>query len=305
MSDGRVIPVKVTDPLGPSGAVATEVVTPIDINDSTPIDVNITGGAPLSGDVVSTDHIFAVSNGDVPGQSVFSIYGYNDAIDTGTVPEHIKSNGGLFDWPVAAEPLEIVSTSADDSAAGIGGRLVMLRGLDANFDEVTEMVATAGLGVATSVNSYVRLNDARVLSVGTYHGSNLGTITITQQTSGDEMAIIPAGDGVKNGFRYTIPNGKTAHLLQTTVAISRGSGSISNGASYKFRSYINADDVTGPAYGSRNTQVVVDGIRGQIQYDTVYTSVIPSKTDIWVEVFKVSQNNTAVSCSGLLLLIDD
>lgn len=293
MNDGRVIPVKITDAV------------PLEIDDSTPVDVNITGGTLTSGDVVSTDHIFAVSNGDVPGQSVFSLYGYNAEIDTGTVPEDVKANGGLFDWPAAAEPLEIVSTSADDTAAGIGARLVMLRGLDANFDEVTEMVPTAGLGVATSVNSYIRLNDARVLSAGSYHGSNLGEITITQQTSGDEMAVIPAGDGVKNAFRYTVPNGKTAHLLQTTVAISRGTGTVSNACSYKFRSYINADDVVGPAYGSRNTQVVVQGIRGQIQYDSVYTSVIPSKTDIWVEVFFVTQNDTSISCSGLLLLIDD
>lgn len=317
MSDGRVIPVKVTesvpiavDDATPIAVDVTNNVTvdsvsnPVPIDDSTPIDVNITGGTLTPGDVTSKDFLFAVSNGEVPGHSVFSLYGANDDIDTGTVPEDIKALGGLFDWPTTAEPLTIVSSDPNDAAGGTGAQQLRLVGLDANWDEITEFIFL-GVGSVTTVNSFIRLNDARVIATGTYHGSNIGDITIIQQTSGDEMAIIPEGDGVKNAFRFTVPNGKTAHLLQTTVAISRGSGSISNGASYKFRSYIRADDVTGPSYGSLNTQLIVNGIRGQIQYTSVFTSVIPAKTDLWVQVFDVTQDNSSISCSGLILTIDN
>lgn len=273
-------------------------VTPVKVVESVPVIVD--GSSTFT----AVDQLFAVGNGDVPGQAVYSIYGANDDIDTSTAPEDIKAGGGRFVWPQAAEPLSIVSTSANDTAGSSGAVTVLLRGLDASWNLITETINLNGLTPVITANNYIRLNDCRVVAAGTYHGANIGTVTAIQQTSLIELARIPVGDGVQNGFKFTIPNNKKGHLLQTTVAISRGSATTSNTASYKFRSFINADDVTGPVYGSQNTQIVVYGVRGTMQYTSVYTSAIPAKTDLWVEIFDVGQNDTQMSASALMLLID-
>jgi hypothetical protein len=108
--------------------------------------------------------------------------------------------------PAAATALRIkAGGNILDTANGLGARSVKLYGLNANGDEVTDIIATNGLlaSAATSVQ-FIRLYLAEVYESGTYGtaiaGSHLGNITIENAAGTEDWAQIQL-----NGF----PSGTT------------------------------------------------------------------------------------------------
>lgn len=65
----------------------------------------------------------AIGFGQVPGYRRITALGNNPDVDTG-IHEDIWTGGGLYPWMTAATSLEIVSDSANDTAAGTGARTV-------------------------------------------------------------------------------------------------------------------------------------------------------------------------------------
>lgn len=84
----------------------------------------------------TNDFLQAVAYGQVPGYRRVTALGNNPDVDSGTVPEDIWAGGGAYPWMTGATALEIVSSSANDAAAGTGARTVTINGLDINYAEV-------------------------------------------------------------------------------------------------------------------------------------------------------------------------
>lgn len=160
------------------------------------------------------DYLYAASFGQVPGARVVQVQGMNPDIDTGTVPEAIVPFGGLFPWQTTAVALEAVSTSVDDSAAGLGLRTMVVSGLGLALNEITEVVTLNGLTPVPLVNSYYRVNNVIGLTVGAgASASNIGDVVVRTVVGATPQAFIPIGYGRDQCCRYTVPAGYNMSII--------------------------------------------------------------------------------------------
>jgi len=131
-------------------------------------------------------------------------FGRNVACGTAYVP---VSDNGVYRTPQvgSATALRIkAGGNAADTAAGAGARSVRLTGIDANGDEITETIATAGASASVATNAqFIRLYEAAVVDTGTYGtqaaGSHAGNITIENAAGTQDWAQIQL-----NGFPASV-----------------------------------------------------------------------------------------------------
>lgn len=154
-----------------------------------------------------------VSNNIVPGAESFTLQGAALMLK-GAATSHLY-DGGAVALPYAAgsEQIELVSTDAADTLAGTGARKAEVVGLDDNFEDLSEIVDLTGLVPASTINSFRRLFKVQVCEAGTTE-TNLGTITAAGAISTDEHAHMIPGVSVTRLGTFTVPDGKTAIVLQ-------------------------------------------------------------------------------------------
>lgn len=167
-----------------------------------------------------------ISAGFVAGYEAVVITGFNGDIDTGAM-EDIWNQGGTLAWLSSAETMDLVSDDANDTSAGTGLQSVLVEGVDADYNEISEVVVMNGLTDVTTTSSFFYVKRLTGLGVGS-NGKNIGNITATASTAATVQAKIDAGDGIsKNGF-YIVPAGKTLFsnsIIFTAGKISGGGGS--------------------------------------------------------------------------------
>lgn len=155
-----------------------------------------------------------IAEGRFLDRFIVNKFGRNSDVTTGGLPETIWGGGGLYTgFPAgAAEAVRVTSSDADDTAAGAGARSVYIEGLDADWNVQSEVIATAGLAAAVSVNTYRRVNRAYAVTAGAT-GTNEGTITIRHNvTTANIFALILPTFGQSKQAVYTIPAGYTGYL---------------------------------------------------------------------------------------------
>ncbi|MCP5059567.1 MAG: hypothetical protein GY937_22920 [bacterium] len=152
----------------------------------------------------------AVAAGKVSGWGPLNKFGYNQA--TGETEEDIASAGGSLAWQAAAAAHDIKSSdAADTNDSGTGARTVQVWGLDANYDEQTEIVELDGTTDVATASTYIRLFRMKVLTAGS--GATAAG-TITADVSATVHATITIGDNQTNQVGWTVPNGKTAYITR-------------------------------------------------------------------------------------------
>jgi len=152
-------------------------------------------------------------------------FGFNPTV--GTELATIWSQGGLYSYLTSASILKISSSNTNDTSEGTGARTVQLRGLDANYDEVTETVILNGQTAVNTNNQFIRINRMIVLSAGT-GGANAGVIyagtgTVTTGVPENKYATIAIGDNQTLMALWTVPRNHTAYIY--TLQLSTGSSS--------------------------------------------------------------------------------
>lgn len=165
----------------------------------------------------------AVGLNMIPGVRRVTALGNNPDIDQGTIPEDVWSVGGLYPWMTTATALEIVSTSANDAAAGTGARTVLIQGLDANYLEVNQTVTLNGLTPVAVPTSLFRVNSALIMSAGS-GAINAGDINIRRVTGGIVQAQIPLGYGITRQAIFTVPAGNTLSVHSILFAQTKTGG---------------------------------------------------------------------------------
>lgn len=139
------------------------------------------------------------------GSSLWNKFGYNDDIDVGT--EVLASWGGTF-TPLldgAATTLTIVSTDVNDIVTtGTGCRSIVVYGIDANREEVIEVVSMNGTTNVVTASTWLGINRVAMFSCGSGL-VNAGTINITATTGGSQMAQMPIGGGVTQQCVFHVP----------------------------------------------------------------------------------------------------
>lgn len=209
-----------------------------------------------------------VAEGEVPGYSLIHKFG------AGTLTTTMKpiTNAGTFQTPTTAQSLEIVSSSANDTAAGTGAQAVTFIGVDTNWNEVE--LATVELNGTTAValgETRFRVYRWYVSRSGTYAtesaGSHAGILTLRGAGGGttwDTMPISPFPVGQSQIGVVTIPDGYEARLLSKNIFVDS-----TKTADIYFFKRDNADDLVTPYSGIMRLVEREVGISGGYDLTTV------------------------------------
>jgi len=204
--------------------------------------------------------------------------------------EDIWTVGGAYNFLTAADTVRVAAGGdAADTAAGLGAREITVEGLDAQGNEISETIATAGISAsASTTESFIRINRAYVSASGAYGAANTANVVI-QTTGGTTVAQIDAGLGQTLQAIYTVPRGKTGFITRVQV-----SSSIALDVLLTTRSDILAS--AAPYQAPRIRQFWAN-----VQFTTAATQTnldsfieVPELTDIWIS----GQNGSASDVSA-------
>jgi hypothetical protein len=243
------------------------------------------------------DAFHAVGCGMVGGVSTPGVIGHAANMTTGQSYDLYEnaSNVPLFPFLATAQHLQISSASANDTAAGTGARQVTITGLDANYNPLTEVLATSGVTPVVTTNLFLRVNRCFVSSSGTFATTNLGDITVAQQGGTNIQGIIRAGFGIMASGVYTIPAGFSAQM--TLIQFSMGGAGAAN-----FGQVARADNGS----GAMNLGLRFDINSGFPYEQSIPGQVfLPQKTDMSIRVVSVGQAATEIAGVMNLTVFDN
>jgi len=177
-----------------------------------------------------------VARGQILGHSIVSLFGYNGNITSSTAPTTAPipmwENATAYTFPTSAATLTVVSTSASDNTSAS----ILISGLDASYNPLSETLFLNGTAAVTSVNSYYRVNSVVMVSAGTSQVTNVGTITFKQGTN--IVAQINPKVGKNQASIYSVPAGYTFYLNEVEVNSDNTLGS-GNGMYYNVQQTVN------------------------------------------------------------------
>lgn len=251
-------------------------------------------------EVVSTSHGHQVALGNVTGHQTLNVIGYGP--DTAAILTDISELGvTVIPIPLSAARVEISSTDADDIASGNGTKGVHIVGLDSNYDPISESLPTRGLGIITSVNSYIRFNSFHSYSVGST-GVAEGIISVKNIGGATEYIRIGAGGNQSLNSLFTIPNGK----IGTVKSWSPGFATVSNNTIGRalFRATVDHTRLTVQP-GVFLFQGVAVGQNSSVNIPISPPLAFPAKTDIKVSTQKVAGSATMAVSSGFNIMLED
>lgn len=165
----------------------------------------------------------AIAQGKITGAQPFTATGRRTTAgaETNSV---IWANGALY-FPATGVQPTIVSTSANDAAAGTGARTVHVHYLDQSLNQQVEVVTMNGTTPVTMAATNVRF--VEYVHAETAGTGNTAAGTITCANGANTFAIIAAGDGNSTSVTRVVPNGKTAYVYAMAAGSSSGSAAAS------------------------------------------------------------------------------
>jgi hypothetical protein len=143
-----------------------------------------------------------VARNQIAGHTIVSIFGYQANVTTTSIP--VWENATTYTFPTTAATANVASTSANDN-----GGTILISGLDANFNPISE-TATIATGNTVTTNSYLRINSLLMTAPGAGYNTNQGVITVKQ--GANIIGQINANIGKSQSTVYTVPNGYTFYL---------------------------------------------------------------------------------------------
>lgn len=226
---------------------------------------------------VNFEHPFdlKVSSG-VLSPSYKQIYKFGQNAVVGSSMETIWQQGGLYSYPPSASTMTVSSSDVNDTSAGTGARTVLISGLDASYNETSETITLNGQTAVTTVNTYIRMNRAIVLTAGS-GGVNAGIIYVG---TGTVTSGVPAniyttinGDGSNQTLQafWTVPAGYTAYIYQTNI---------STGNSSNTPAVLKTILIARPFGGVFNTKEVIVLTDGNHLQDYSFPIKLTEKTDV-------------------------
>lgn len=208
---------------------------------------------PFSHDIALRNHADNIT--------AWKMLGERNNVGTTTSGEDLW-NGAATRIPIpslAGEQMQVVSTSANDTAAGTGARTLRIDYLDQDNNRQFEILTLNGLTpVSTVATNITFVNDTYVTSVGTDSGAAEGDITTYRQ--GDptrQYDFINAGANFGLTAKYKVPSrykllitkyacsgAKTKNQSVRLRATCDDNNNLTETFLFKFVSYLN-DSVSG------------------------------------------------------------
>lgn len=232
------------------------------------------------GHYIFRDSYFSIAQGQFDGYSVVHVTGHNTDVDSGA-GETVWSAGGLYPWSVwnSVRVITVVSTSASDTGS------VVVSGLDANFNPITEEIDCTGLTPSTGSVQFKRVNSA-VYKNGA--SNNAGVITLTANSN--TIGLIQVGIGQTLNGIYTVPAGHTAYILTGDFSVQKGEDS-------QVRFFIR------PFGQGFRIAHIGEVYESTYRYDFVAPIAMPEKTDLDIQAALVETNNTRVTTNFTMILV--
>lgn len=235
---------------------------------------------PDWGQYILRDSYFSIAQGQIDGYSLVHVTGYNSDVDAG-VDETVWGVGGLYPWSVwsAARVVTVVSASASDTGS------VVVSGLDASYNVVSEEIDCNGTTPTTGTVQFIRVNS------GVYKNgasNNAGNITLTANST--TIGLIEPGIGQTLMGIYTVPAGHTAYILT-------GDFSVQKGEDAQVRFFIR------PFGQGFRIAHIGEVFESTYRYDFTVPVAMPEKTDLDIHASLVETNNTRVSTNFSMILV--
>lgn len=219
-----------------------------------------------------------VARGKARGASVRNIFGYNTGGTTDLRAVWDKS--AAYAYPASA----VTMTVTNDDSADDGGT-VLIKGLDANYAEVSETVTTNNATPPTTTQTFLRINDV----IYSKTGANAGIIDVSN--GGVDYARIRAGDGRNQASIYTVPAGCEFYLYRIDAFSSDGTAA----KPFIFRNFTRLS--TGAEYNTARTTAL-----GNMSIQRRLPFKYSEKTDIQFQMSTSSgTHELAVFGEGILI----
>jgi hypothetical protein len=241
------------------------------------------------------DFYAEVQKGNVPGSAIVIVDATNEQLSTAEEDDIWGFESSMI-YPVAEEQWEVVSSSANDTAAGTGARQVLISYLDGSYNAQSEIVTLNGTTAVPTiaVNMFrptsTPTQEVKVVLAGST-GKNEGDIIIRAVGGGANRGFIKTSRNAARDTHYTSPAGKTSFLISAIMSTHKGNDVImtslrTNGEDGLF--------VSGIPVGSYQNTNIISGIA---------PPVLPEKSDY--KVTGISENpNTLASITIQFLVVD-
>lgn len=219
-----------------------------------------------------------VARGQIMGHSTLNIYGFQVAVTTANIP--IWEVAGAYTYPSSAITMKLASSV--NTGQDLSGTTVLIQGLDANYNPISETLALTGTTAVDTTKEYLRINSMAVTA-----GIPTGTITLKNAAGSATYAQINPSIGRSQMAIYTVPAGYTFYLSRVDAYTS------ANGSSADWVQYRNVQ--TSPTGVVTLTQQApfVNNYNAQ----RVMPRPFAEKTDIQLQA-KTSANTYAVSIAA-------
>ena len=247
--------------------------------------------------IVPKDFYLEVSKGNVPKHSRINKYGINPVIDAATAPEDVWYQGGIWTAPLTAKKHNIASSDVNDTSAGTGARTVFMRGLDANYDVISETVTLNGTSNVATANEYIMIDYMYVATAGS-SGTAAGTITATAQTYGTITHTIPLGYNQGQFAIYQIPAGHKGYVTKITASMYQKTAN--NGAVMHLMT-----KTFGGVWLIRREIHLLNIGNNLFSSELIPPLQLPEKTIIKLNCFSVDANSTSVAGGFDIVLVQD
>jgi hypothetical protein len=235
-----------------------------------------------------------VARGQISWHKSVTVFGYNPDVDTSRVT--VWPYTGIIPLPAVALQMKVSSSSANDTANGTGARTVYVAGLDANHDEIEEIVTLSGQTAVLTTQSFLHINNAYVATAGSGLSAAgdiyFGTGTVTAGVPDTVYDLIKFDYNQRITGSYTIPAGYTGYLSQGLFSAGQPGGS----------AQVSGRLMTVGSDGVRRTIAITTVNNGAADYVFEYPERIPEKTTLEATA-QGSSNNNAASAMFILLLV--
>lgn len=181
---------------------------------------------------IVNEYPYAGIANQISGVSRIASLGTNPGIDTAAVPADIWSGAALgvlngidhklLQFPTSAVAMEIVSSSASDTAAGAGLRTALVIYLDSTGTQKTTTVTLNGTTPVALPENILFVQFVRGASSGTVGGNNIGNVSIRDAGGlGKTYSYMTAGTGFARSSGVRVPAGNTLDLLDILSSLNR------------------------------------------------------------------------------------
>jgi len=142
-----------------------------------------------------------VARGKVRGASVLNIFGFNASTTTNIRALWELANTTDYVFPTSAVNMTVTSDAADN------GKTMLIFGLDANYEEIQELVTLNNATPPVTTLAFFRINNVVMISA-----TNTANVSVTN--GGVTYARIDAGRSTNQASIYTVPAGCEFYLYR-------------------------------------------------------------------------------------------